>query len=750
MKYSTYNDNRYNATVHKDNNKLDVKVGNPENKKRIPGAVIEYGVKSVNGKYGDVVLDYHDVGALPDTEIIPRYIVDDVEYVITKYTKDIISGIEGISLWFDDGTSSGDSVFIPSIEGLESNNAQLFQLILSNFVSYTEHQSLTPTQQEIARVNIGVDISDVTNYERLTHKPSINGVELIGNKTSEELGLLNIQVVEELPTQDISSTIIYLVPLDDPEQDNHYKEYIYVNNEWELIGTTEVDLSNYYTKQEVNELVSDFVTEDEATNIAETVISEYMESDITAFYLVANNNSARLYKDDEYTEDVSYAELEELFNSKEPFCIIEKISNTDYRSYIVTDFNSTDHTISLESVVFESVDLDGNGTSDVQTPVIYSSVLRDTYPDSLVGSFYKNWVVNYLASDSFSGLMSAENYTKLFNIQAGAEVNPKFYVVEQGVSEEETIFAYYKGVDAQTGVEYYGVLHSESDNLDPVITYWPTSNGIITILGDYVPNIRTINGKPLTNDIVLDASDVGALPDDTVYVSSVNGQTGAVTIPTATQSVSGLMSSSDKIKLDGIERGAEVNQNAFSNVVVDNTTISADSKTDTLTLIAGDNITLTPNENVDSVTISAVAPAYTGTSPIDVSGSVISHSDSGVNAGSYGDASDQTPTWGGTFKSLSGTVNSKGHLTAVSEHTVTIPNSVATTQSNGLMSYLDKTKLDGIESGAQVNILEGVTVNGTAATITNKIAALTVPTKTSDLINDSNFATITFVDWIGG
>ena len=193
MKYSTYNDNRYNATVHKDNNTLDVKVGNPENKKHIPGAVIEYGVKSVNGKYGDVVLDYHDVGALPDTEIIPRYVVDDVEYVITKYTKNIISGIEGISLWFDDGTPSGDSVFIPSIEGLESNNAQLFQLILSNFVSYTEHQSLTPAQQEIARVNIGVDISDVTNYERLTHKPSINGVELIGNKTSEDLGIRNYE-----------------------------------------------------------------------------------------------------------------------------------------------------------------------------------------------------------------------------------------------------------------------------------------------------------------------------------------------------------------------------------------------------------------------------------------------------------------------------------------------------------------------------------------------------------------------------
>ena len=65
------------------------------------------------------------------------------------------------------------------------------------------------------------------------------------------------------------------------------------------------------------------------------------------------------------------------------------------------------------------------------------------------------------------------------------------------------------------------------------------------------------------------------------------------------------MSASDKIKLDGIAQGAEVNQNAFSNVKVGSTTIQADSKTDTLTLTQGDNVTLTPNASSDSVTISS-------------------------------------------------------------------------------------------------------------------------------------------------
>lgn len=56
---------------------------------------------------------------------------------------------------------------------------------------------------------------------------------------------------------------------------------------------------------------------------------------------------------------------------------------------------------------------------------------------------------------------------------------------------------------------------------------------------------------------------------------------------------------------------AEVNQNAFSNVAIGDTTIAADTKTDTLTFVAGNNVTITPNATNDSVTISATNTTYT-------------------------------------------------------------------------------------------------------------------------------------------
>lgn len=51
----------------------------------------------------------------------------------------------------------------------------------------------------------------------------------------------------------------------------------------------------------------------------------------------------------------------------------------------------------------------------------------------------------------------------------------------------------------------------------------------------------------------------------------------------------------------------------------------------------------------------------------------------------------------------------------------------------------EKNKLSGIDTGAQVNVLEGIQKNGTNVTITNKIANIIVPTKLTDLTNDDNF-----------
>lgn len=148
-----------------------------------------------------------------------------------------------------------------------------------------------------------------------------------------------------------------------------------------------------------------------------------------------------------------------------------------------------------------------------------------------------------------------------------------------------------------------------------------------------------------------------------------------------TTSSDGLMSASDKSKLDGIAAGAEVNQKAFSNVTVGSTTITADSKTDTLTIAAGNNITLTPDATNDKITIAAKDTVYTHPS---------------YTARTGVPTKNATPAFGGKFKVSQPVSDATGHITAINSRTITIPNSTATTSAAGLMSASDKTKLGAI------------------------------------------------------
>lgn len=70
---------------------------------------------------------------------------------------------------------------------------------------------------------------------------------------------------------------------------------------------------------------------------------------------------------------------------------------------------------------------------------------------------------------------------------------------------------------------------------------------------------------------------------------------------------------------------------------------------------------------------------YSGTSPIDVSGTDISHAYSGVTVGRYGDTSSaRALEFGGKFKVVDVSVNEFGHVTDASSYELTLPSKPAT------------------------------------------------------------------------
>ena len=191
----------------------------------------------------------------------------------------------------------------------------------------------------------------------------------------------------------------------------------------------------------------------------------------------------------------------------------------------------------------------------------------------------------------------------------------------------------------------------------------------------------------------------------------------------------------DKNKLSGIATGAEVNQNAFTNITVGSTTIAADSKTDTLTLVAGSNITLTPDATNDKITIAATStsgythPSYTARTGVP--------------------SSNQTPAFGGTFNISQPVSDSQGHITAINSRTVTIPNTTATTSAAGLMSKDDKLALENLKTNvgdekvtdqitkAITGKMESTDPSGTGSFSLNRMAGTTIGTNSVAMGTDT-------------
>ena len=114
-----------------------------------------------------------------------------------------------------------------------------------------------------------------------------------------------------------------------------------------------------------------------------------------------------------------------------------------------------------------------------------------------------------------------------------------------------------------------------------------------------------INNGTLNTDLNADKLD----GHDSAYFSASTHTHAA-----ATTNAAGLMSAADKVKLNGIAAGAEVNQNAFAKIKAGSAVVEADQKQDTLELVGGSNIIITPDTANDKLTIALPSTISANTS----------------------------------------------------------------------------------------------------------------------------------------
>ncbi len=219
---------------------------------------------------------------------------------------------------------------------------------------------------------------------------------------------------------------------------------------------------------------------------------------------------------------------------------------------------------------------------------------------------------------------------------------------------------------AASPLSVYNALSAAKTYADAYVNQNAFSNvkvGSTTIAADTTTDTLELvagNGITLTPDTTNDKVTVSLHTASASNSGFSFADDGTLSIIAVGSDNNGLMTPALLTKLNGIATGAEVNQNAFSNVKVGSTTVAADAKTDTLELVAGSNVTLTPDATNDKVTIAAtdttalgsmtgtLGVAHGGTGVATLGAGVVYHSASGTGALSIATAANLVSALGTT------------------------------------------------------------------------------------------------------
>lgn len=162
------------------------------------------------------------------------------------------------------------------------NNREILNRI--NNLKYTVEvlvgTDITGIQQELNDISKLAEkiIKDFENLDSDSIQPHISNTEIHVTQDDKDLwnailedakeyakslfeGVTSFRLkkVDILPTEDIESLVIYLIPNGDSDTENCYDEYMYINGSWETIGSTRIDLTPYILKEEVYNLLEKYV-----------------------------------------------------------------------------------------------------------------------------------------------------------------------------------------------------------------------------------------------------------------------------------------------------------------------------------------------------------------------------------------------------------------------------------------------------------------------------------------------------------
>ena len=244
---------------------------------------------------------------------------DEVMYWVDLST-DPLGG--SIKVWNAEGYWETIKVLQGTLPEFENRIKKWVEQQLKNFDEHL-NEEIRQFDGRIAIISQDIETLKLTKQDKLI---AGSGIDITDNVVSCVLDLTLYKIVSELPTEDIDTTKIYLVVDSQGTHGNLYKEYIYVDGEWELLGEykADIDLSPYLTKveaadtyatklelqQEVNRATQAEVTEKNRALAAEEQLSKDIDAEKDRALIAERDNFNRIIN------EIARAEAAEKANAK--------------------------------------------------------------------------------------------------------------------------------------------------------------------------------------------------------------------------------------------------------------------------------------------------------------------------------------------------------------------------------------------------------------------------------------------------
>lgn len=221
---------------------------------------------------------------------------------------------------------------------------------------------------------------------------------LLGQNSGVKKGM-KVIVVDELPTTG-EVNVLYLVPKQDTGENDIFEEWLYVEDEWEKIGTTDIDLSNYYTKSETIAKMSSMPTA--SADYVGTVVlyigtttSSYTNG---RFYIGISTGEPATYSWSEMTVQ----DLTNYYTKTEVDATTGNLANlaTTAKTNLVSAINE----LAGNSSPIQLLNV-GDVSNSTPSGCDANTVIKSLYGESKVGTYLLKGHITYDNSDAIFGLL---------------------------------------------------------------------------------------------------------------------------------------------------------------------------------------------------------------------------------------------------------------------------------------------------------------------------------------------------------